>query len=419
MSLNRPKDPRSITIREFSYELPTDRIARYPLSERDASKLLVFSNGSIYDRVFSELPSILKSGDRMVFNETKVIHARLLFTKDTGAVIELLCLEPLDHPDTAVALQRKNECRWKVMIGNLKRWKDLSLRMVIAMTTGETVLTAEKISPDQVRFTWTGDHTFSEIIEQAGRLPIPPYLERDADTSDETTYQTVYARNEGSVAAPTAGLHFTQDVLQLLEERGIGRTNLTLHVGAGTFRPVKADSMGEHAMHEEKIVVEKSALEQLRDFLLQRETLISDSSSEQSRLVAVGTTSLRTLESLYWLGVAETSGNRSRNLSQWFPYDYKGDYVTAAQAISALTRSLESEGSSRMVASTGLLIAPGYRFRMADALVTNFHQPDSTLLLLVAAFIGEDWKNVYRHALENAYRFLSYGDSSLLFRKDQ
>jgi S-adenosylmethionine:tRNA ribosyltransferase-isomerase len=416
MSIQLPKDPRSITMREFSYELPAERIARYPLKDRDASKLLVYENGTISDRTFSELPSLLLPGDRIVFNETKVIHARLLFTKGTGAVIELLCLEPLDHPDPAVALQQKNECTWSVMIGNLKRWKDGCLELTIRMTEGESILKAEKLSAEHVKFTWSGDYPFSEIIEQAGKLPIPPYLDRDAEASDETAYQTVYARNEGSVAAPTAGLHFTQNVLDALADRGIERTNLTLHVGAGTFRPVKSESVGGHSMHEERIVVEKGALAQLRDFLQHRE---KSTESTPPRLVAVGTTSLRTLESLYWLGVSRSSGNPSLQLPQWFAYDYEGGDVTPSRALTALLLSLENAGSDRLVAATSLLIAPGYRFRMADVLVTNFHQPDSTLLLLIAAFVGQNWRNVYHHALDNGYRFLSYGDSSLLFRKDQ
>lgn len=412
------QDPRDISILDFTYELPDHRIARFPLDQRDASKLLVYDNGSIADTTFNRLPEFLRAGDKMVFNETKVIHARLLFHKPTGGAVEVFCLEPSDRTDPAIALLQTGESVWHAMIGNLKRWKDRLLEMHVVINDTPVCLQAERLQDNDgghlVRFRWNSGHTFSEIIDAAGNLPIPPYLKREAEPADESTYQTVYARHEGSVAAPTAGLHFTTQVMQALSEKDVTASYVTLHVGAGTFKPVKADTMAGHQMHREQIVVDTGTLQDLHAFFSRRE---ASAARGHERLIAVGTTSLRTLESLYWMGCMLVNGDENPAVDQWTPYDYSGKSVSTTVALEALVTRLKGSGNERLVTSTSLLIGPGYEFRLADALLTNFHQPGSTLLLLVGAFIGDDWKKVYRHALDNDYRFLSYGDSSLLFRK--
>jgi S-adenosylmethionine:tRNA ribosyltransferase-isomerase len=403
-------DPKEIRSELYTYELPDERIAKYPLEQRDASRLLVYQDGKTIDQHFTDLPAWLEPGDLLVFNRTKVIHARLLFEKPTGGIIEIFCLEPFDQPDPAIALQQRGSAVWKVLVGNLKRWKEPILRMENAEDPDGSVLEAELAGKQDetllVKFTWKQDKTFAEMIEAFGRLPIPPYLDRDAEESDELRYQTVYADREGSVAAPTAGLHFTTDVFDALEQRGVKTSFVTLHVGAGTFRPLKAETVGGHVMHEERIVIDRITIDGLIGQL-----------QTGGRIVAVGTTSLRTLESLYWLGTAALNGGNISFVDQWDPYLSLKQEVTAVEALESLLDRLQASGKEQLEATTRMIIVPGYAFRLVDALVTNFHQPSSTLLLLVAAFTGPVWKDIYAHALQQDYRFLSYGDSSLLFGK--
>ncbi|MFM7216539.1 MAG: S-adenosylmethionine:tRNA ribosyltransferase-isomerase [Bacteroidota bacterium] len=402
-------DPKEIRSADYTYALPDERIARFPLEERDASKLLVYEQGSMNDLRFTDLPSRLESGDLLVFNRTKVIHARLLFQRPTGSIIEIFCLEPHDQPDPALALQQRGASVWKVLVGNLKRWKEPTLQMNCGEGASSIRLTAELTGKLEdallVRFSWNEDKTFAEVIESCGRLPIPPYLGRDAEASDELRYQTVYADREGSVAAPTAGLHFTQRIFDELRLRNIQQSFVTLHVGAGTFRPLKSETVGEHAMHDERIVIDKKNIETLLQQV-----------RHGKRIVAVGTTSLRTLESLYWLGVSCRKGNFKAFVDQWDPYTSPMTETSTSEALSSLLDYLNEEKKDELHATTRMIIVPGYRFRLVDAIITNFHQPSSTLLLLVAAFVGPDWKEIYRHALNQGYRFLSYGDSSLLTR---
>lgn len=410
------KDPRSIAIRDYTYTLPDERIAKYPLAERDSSKLLVYQSGNITDDHFFNLPDRLNEGDLVVFNETKVIHARLIFRKATGSTIEILCLEPNDIPEPAVALQQIGKCEWKVMIGNRKRWKESFQEMLINAGEKNFRLKAEIVGDENtsavVRFSWDAAISFAEVIELAGKIPLPPYFDREPEREDEERYQTVYAKYEGSVAAPTAGLHFTARVLDALLSKNINLSYVTLHVGAGTFRPVKAEVMAGHDMHEERIVVSAGMIEKLIDVFRQRK-------SSGKKIVAVGTTSMRTLESLYWLGVKlhlQHDENKNLALEQWFPYENHECELSQEVALRALLNHLNKNNLQNLIATTGILIAPGYEFKIVDTLITNFHQPDSTLLLLVAAFVGEDWRKIYDHALANNYRFLSYGDSSLLLR---
>ncbi|MFM9051026.1 MAG: S-adenosylmethionine:tRNA ribosyltransferase-isomerase [Bacteroidota bacterium] len=402
-------DPRNIRSEDFTYELPCERIAKFPLEQRDASKLLCYRNGEIEDLAFSDLAAKLEHGDLLVFNRTKVIHARLLFEKPTGGVIEIFCLEPHDEPDPAIALQLKGTAVWRVLVGNLKRWKDPVLRMhdphAGAEYGLEAILAGNADDSLLVRFSWNQDKTFAELIERYGRLPIPPYLGRDAEASDELRYQTVYADREGSVAAPTAGLHFTESVFDSLEKAGVSRTFVTLHVGAGTFKPLKSETIGGHLMHEERIDVDLETIS----------TLIRQIRSKK-RIIAVGTTSMRTLESLYWLGVSVIKGEVTGLVDQWTAYDSKGENISALDALESLELQLVRTDQEQLHATTRIIIVPGYEFKMVDGLVTNFHQPSSTLLLLVGALVGDDWKKIYNHALTNGYRFLSYGDSSLLIK---
>lgn len=414
-------DPRHIAIRDYSYSLPDDRIANYPLEERDASKLLVYREGSIHDTTFLSLPEFLSSGDLLVFNETKVIHARLIFKKPTGSTIEILCLEPHDMPDPAVALRQQGSCTWKVMIGNRKRWKEAYQELMVDKGDGSSfalraTIYGEETTGPLVQFSWEENITFAEVIELAGKIPLPPYFKREPETSDEERYQTVYARHDGSVAAPTAGLHFTPRVLDALAKKNIDTTFVTLHVGAGTFRPVKSELLEDHVMHEERIVVSRTSILRLLRILEEKNDRPADVTG---KIVAVGTTSMRTLESLYWMGVkllSQEELDKPLTIDQWYPYEKRESAIPPAIALNAIADYLAEHQLSQLVATTGIIIAPGYTFRMVDVLITNFHQPDSTLLLLVAAFTGPDWRRIYDHALANAYRFLSYGDSSVLFR---
>lgn len=404
-----PPDPRQLSIHDFTYQLPPERIAPEPLPNRDQSKLLLYQQGSIADRQFQELPALLPAGSLLVFNDTKVVRARLFARRPTGGMVELFCLEPV-APYQAIepAMQQTGSCVWKCLVGNGRRWKEGPVTLEFEALGQPALLTAERVEQHDgyalIRFSWEpAVLPFAEVLHGAGHLPLPPYLNRADTDVDAVRYQTVYAAHEGAVAAPTAGLHFSEAVLAELTERQISAARVTLHVGAGTFQPVKAEHMAAHAMHGEPISVTAATLRQLLAHLPQP-------------IIPVGTTSLRTLESLYWLGarlVQHPDAEPIWHVSQWQPYEEQRE-IPVEDALTALLRQLETTGSDTLHATTQLLIAPGYRFRLVRGLITNFHQPESTLLLLVAALLGPGWQQVYQHALENNYRFLSYGDSSLL-----
>lgn len=400
------KDYANIRIADFTYDLPPERIAKYPLPERDSSRLLVWDGHGISDRVFRELPLLADRDAVMVFNNTRVIRARLIFLKESGAMIEVFCLEPHLPAEFSLNLASGGPVEWKCLIGNLKRWKQGTLESRFVHSGREYILTAEKIKTAGdafiVRFTWNETHfSFADILEIMGHMPIPPYLGRDDEESDKSAYQTTYARISGSVAAPTAGLHFTPSVMKALEQNGIDHAEVTLHVSAGTFRPVKAELIGDHMMHSEHFFVSREVLERLRE----------------RKITAVGTTAVRTLESLYWLGLSSAEGKwpaaGTPSVAQWEPYEREADTDPAA-AIDSLLSVMKRQGLDVLEARTDIIIVPGYRFRMVNSMLTNFHQPNSTLLLLVAAFAGDAWREIYDHALSSGYRFLSYGDSMLL-----
>lgn len=398
------EDIKNIRIEDYTYDLPDERIAKFPLPERDASKLLIYDEGQIKDTLFPEVRNILQTGQVLVFNNTRVIHARIFFQKTTGANIEVFCLEPSAPADYAQNFAARKTCEWHCMVGNLKKWKDRQIASKFECQGQECVLTAEKTEQQEgevcVRFSWNLDISFSEVLEHCGHLPIPPYLNRESEESDEIRYQTVYSKEEGSVAAPTAGLHFSKNILDSLKKEGIIIEELTLHVGAGTFRPVKAEKIGGHDMHTEHIVIPHQLVSRLRD--------------KNNEVIAVGTTSVRTLESLYWIGVKRLEGIADfYSVGQWDAYSLPNHY-SLQESMNALGEWFEQSGQETLKAQTTIIIVPGYKFRVIDAMFTNFHQPQSTLLLLVAAAIGKDWIKVYDHAMKNNFRFLSYGDSSLL-----
>lgn len=385
---------------EFIYELPAERIATRPLAERDASKLLVF-DGTVKDHIFSEIPELLPTHSQLIFNNTKVIKARLRFTKTEGAKpIEVFCLNPYDQ-SVEDAMEARKNLRFECMVGNLKRWKDHPLHLELA---NDLILTAHKGERSGqgfiIDFSWTGAYTFSEVLNIAGHIPLPPYMNRDAEEVDLERYQTVYAANNGSVAAPTAGLHFTPKVLDRLERLGHQRLELTLHVGAGTFKPLGDGDISAHEMHAEEIILSK---EWLNNYL-----------NHSGEKFAVGTTSLRTLESCHWIGVKLLTSDTLENLGQFDAYDLD-QKVSTREAYQALLDHLEEYGIGSIALQTQLMIRPGYNMKSVQGIITNFHQPGSTLLLLVSAGIGQRWKDIYEHALTNDYRFLSYGDSSLLY----
>lgn len=402
-------DNKSIRIADYDYPLPDERIAKYPLAERDASKLLHYQGGSISETVFRNLPTLLPQGTLMVFNNTRVIRARLHFRKATGAQIEVFCLEPHTPADYEQSFAARGSASWTCLVGNLKRWHEGTLEQTLNVGGHEVRLTAERLglsgTGHEVRFRWDDDSlTFAELLDAAGALPIPPYLNRQTEERDLVTYQTVYSRIKGSVAAPTAGLHFTPQVLADIDAAGIGREEVTLHVGAGTFKPVKSETIGGHEMHSEQFAVRRTTVERLL--------------AHGATCTAVGTTSVRTLESLYFLGCMvndcpDTDPSALR-VGQWQPYER--DYTLSGEAsLSALLRYMEAHDLDVLHAPTQIIIVPGYRFRIVSRMLTNFHQPQSTLLLLVSAFVGENrWRDIYRYALDNGFRFLSYGDSSLL-----
>ena len=400
------KNIQEIAIAEYDYPLPDERIAKYPLAERDTSKLLLYKGGDIREEKFVNLPSFIPQGALMVFNNTRVIQARLRFRKETGAQIEVFCLEPEQPADYQLMFQETKECVWQCLVGNSSRWKSGVLSQVIEIDGVQVTLSVERVSSaavNLVRFFWDGGFTFAQLLEAAGELPIPPYLNRKTEESDMNTYQTVYSKVKGSVAAPTAGLHFTPAVLAALDAAGVQRGEVTLHVGAGTFKPVKSELIADHEMHEEYIEVQRGLIERII--------------AAGGAAVAVGTTSVRTLESLYFLGekVSENPAIEESELcvGQWEPYN-REHTLSTVEALTALLQWLDAKGLDRVHSHTRIMIAPGYTFRIVKAIVTNFHQPKSTLLLLVSAFIGGNWRKVYDFALENGFRFLSYGDSSLL-----
>lgn len=398
---------KDILIESYNYDLPHEKIAEHPLASRDASKLLVY-NGSIQDHTFAQLPDFLPLSSTLVLNNTKVIEARLFFHKETGARIEIFCLEPYEPRDVAISMAQTGSVQWLCLIGGASKWKKGQvLYKKVTIGGEEVVLSATYIHKETdsfiIEFDWNGDHSFAEVLHHTGAIPLPPYIKRKAEEEDSSRYQTIFAEHEGSVAAPTAALHFTQNVFSRLAEKHILPHYVTLHVGAGTFKPVKSDTIGEHAMHAESFSVSAPTLKALID---------------AETIVAVGTTSLRTLESLHWLGIKLLEGKTDLTLEQWEAYDLAEKGIPYKESLTTLLRYLEQSGQQQLVCRTSLIIVPGYPFQSAKALVTNFHQPRSTLLLLVAAFIGEDWKKVYDHALRNNYRFLSYGDSNLLWRKD-
>ena len=394
-------------IDEFDYPLTDERIAKYPLPQRDTSKLLLYRNHAISEDVFYNIDKYLPAGSLLVYNNTKVIQARLVFHKATGARIEIFCLEPLSPHDHALALGSTNGCTWKCLVGNLKKWKNNEISREIDVNGKPYRLVAERISTNgnthEIRFSWEhADVSFAEILDAAGELPIPPYLNRPTEEQDKVTYQTVYSRIKGSVAAPTAGLHFTENVLEKLRKQHVFTEEITLHVGAGTFQPVKTSDANEHTMHTEIIAVPRKAIEHICRNL--------------GHIVAVGTTSVRTLESLYYIGadIQSCSPDTTPFVSQFRPYE-REDELSVKQALQNILDYLTATGQDTLHAETQIMIKPGYRFRLVDAMITNFHQPKSTLLLLVSAFVGEDWKKIYDYALAHDFRFLSYGDSSLLF----
>lgn len=398
--------PRDLAIDDFTYELPEARIAQQPLAERDASKVLVFRDEAISDHVFRELPDLLPAGSMLVLNDTRVVNARLLFQYATGARIEVFCLEPADGRPVEQAFRERGAATWNATVGNSKRWKAGER---LSLNVDGVALHAERTQQNVVHFQWTpADFSFAEVLHRMGHVPLPPYMKRPDAEADKERYNTVFAQHQGSVAAPTASLHFSPAVIHGLKSAGVATTALTLHVGAGTFLPVKSELMADHAMHSEQLRVPLTALEQLR------------AQVGKGPVVAVGTTALRTLESIYWHGVMILQGRAGAELAidQWEPYAHEyAALPTLQDALDAVIDAVRVSDEQRLTGSTRLLIAPGYTIRTCDALITNFHQPNSTLLLLVAAFIGPNWREVYDHALARDYRFLSYGDASLLWRK--
>lgn len=398
-----------IRIEDYNYPLPDERIAKYPLNERDASKLLVYSEGNVSTKAFKDIADYLPNGSLMVFNDTKVVPARLHFQRSTGAHIEIFCLEPIDPEEYVMMFAVTGCCRWKCIVGNVKRWKNDTLSLYNPMNDSEIEhmgLKADLVERDGetsiVQFTWENGEPFSRVLEVCGSIPIPPYLNRGTEDIDLERYQTLYARFRGSVAAPTAGLHFTDRVLESIKEKGIETDTVCLHVGAGTFLPVKSSLVSEHTMHREPFVVTLSFLESLLN--------------RRGKVVAVGTTSVRTLESLYYVGAKCIETGMPQDVEQWDPYEKEYSY-TLEETLTALISYMRDNGMDSIQTGTRIIIVPGYRFKVVDVLVTNFHQPQSTLLLLISAFVGGDWKTIYDHALNDGFRFLSYGDSSLLFRR--
>ena len=398
---------KDIHIDDFNYELPDSRIAKYPLQERDKSKLLVWKNGRITESLFQNISEFIPENALLVFNNTKVIQARMIFRKETGASIEIFCLEPQEPSDYAQAFAQTQSCTWLCLVGNSKRWKKGKLGYTMHGTRCTVEKTGSYGETHLIRFEWDNpDWTFADVLEKFGELPIPPYLNRKTEASDKETYQTIYSKIKGSVAAPTAGLHFTEAVFQSLQAKKIGREELTLHVGAGTFKPVKSKTLAEHEMHSEWFSVKKSTIEQLI--------------KKEGQIIAVGTTSVRTLESLYYLGLILEKHPEAKpeelTIGQWAPYPENENLpaLRASGALKNLLNFMERNRLESLVTHTQIMIAPSYSFKIVNGMITNFHQPKSTLLLLISAFAGGKWREIYDYALANNFRFLSYGDSSLL-----
>ena len=400
---------KEIHISEYNYELPDERIAKFPMAERDHSKLLVYNKGQVGEDIFYNLPSHLPQGALMVYNNTKVIQARLHFRKDTGALIEIFLLEPAEPADYEQMFQQSERCSWLCLVGNQKKWKEGALTREIDVKGVKVVISAtrrgEHGTSQWIDFQWSGGVSFAEILDVMGELPIPPYLNRETQESDKTTYQTVYSKIKGSVAAPTAGLHFTDRVLKDIDAHGIEREEVTLHVGAGTFKPVKSNTIGEHSMHTEYIAVRRHTLERLL--------------AHNGEAIAVGTTSVRTLESLYYMGLKVMQNpdikEEELHVNQWEPYEeVRGEKLEVKEVLQALLDWMIRHELTVLHSSTQIIIAPGYEYHIVKMLITNFHQPQSTLLLLVSAFVKGDWHKIYDYALSHDFRFLSYGDSSLL-----
>lgn len=404
-------NPRDISIQQFTYDLPKEKIALHPLPERDASKLLVYKNGEITEDLYKNISDYLSSGSLLIFNDSKVINARILFKNAAAATIEIFCLEPLEQiNEYSSVMTSTGPVKWKCLVGGAAKWKENKLQKKIIIDNKELLLEAlmiEKINDEFViEFSWNSpQYNFGQVIESAGNVPLPPYIKRNAEVNDTTRYQTIYASIEGSVAAPTAGLHFTETVFEKLNNKKIEKDFVTLHVSAGTFKPVKSSSMDGHEMHPEWIDI---SIETIRNIFKHKE-----------KIIAVGTTSLRTIETLYWIGVKISFDPTIKDLhiDQWELYEepMKNFQGTINEALQSLIHWMEGNQIQRIFTYTKLLIVPGYKFKIAKAIVTNFHQPQSTLLLLVAAAIGDDWKKIYNYALEHDYRFLSYGDGNLIF----
>ncbi|MBQ2363877.1 MAG: S-adenosylmethionine:tRNA ribosyltransferase-isomerase [Bacteroidaceae bacterium] len=405
-------EPKHIQIKDYNYPLPDERIAKFPLAERDTSKLLVYQQGNISQDHFRSLPDYLPQGALMIFNNTRVVRARLHFRKSTptqnenslGALIEIFILEPALPVEYQENFLSRGKCSWYCMVGNLKKWKTGALHQEICIGQERVTLSASRVgthgTSHEIEFSWNSNHTWAEVLEATGELPIPPYLNRNTEQSDLTTYQTVYSKIKGSVAAPTAGLHFTPEVLSALDAHGIDREEVTLHVGAGTFKPVKSEEIGDHDMHTEHIAVRRETIEKLIRY--------------EGKAIAVGTTSVRTLESLYYMGILAMQGKEDLHVEQWMPYESDTKGIDTCQALSALLEYMDKRNIDVLHSSTQIIIAPGYDFHIVRVMITNFHQPQSTLLLLVSAFVKGDWHSIYDYALANDFRFLSYGDSSIL-----
>ncbi|WP_240686681.1 S-adenosylmethionine:tRNA ribosyltransferase-isomerase [Algoriphagus formosus] len=398
---------QKVNLQEYEYTLPEERIAKYPLEKRDSSKLLHYQSGKISHNHFFDLPDFLDKGTLLVYNDTKVIPARLIFQRETGARIEIFLLNPV-QPTTVIPeiMLSTQPVTWQTMIGNAKKWKsDEILKGMIEIQGHKVVLEARLVDKENkwVEFNWNSESVpFVDIVESSGEVPLPPYLNRKAEESDKDRYQTVYSEKEGAVAAPTAGLHFTEEVFEKLRKKGIEEAQVTLHVSAGTFQPIKVDDVTAHPMHSEQIHLQKSTIEKLLN--------------QQGSIVAVGTTSVRTLESLYWYGVQllENKGTAFK-VAKLIPYDSRESLPSKNEALQAVLNQMEAEGKVEIMGETEIFIFPGYQFQMIDGLITNFHQPGTTLMLLIGSLIGDDWKKIYQEALDNDYRFLSYGDSSLLW----
>ena len=398
-------NPQSIAIADFDYPLPDDRIAKFPLERRDQSKLLVYRGGNIEESRFDHVPELLPPDTLLIFNNTKVIHARLFFRKPTGSTIEVFCLEPFQMP-VALSFEQRGHCTWNCFIGNNKKWKEGSLSRQLDIHGQSVTLTATRRKAVGnawiVDFDWDGGLSFAELIDQAGVIPLPPYLHREAVSSDNERYQTVYALHQGSVAAPTAGLHFSPEVFEALRQKGIATDFITLHVGAGTFKPVSTPTIGEHEMHVEKIEISRSNIKCILNHL-------------GHTVIPVGTTTVRTIESVYWFGVKLSRNAKldAMHVMQWDPYELESLSVSTEHAYKNVLQWMEEQGIEQLEGDTQLMIAPGYRYHVISGLITNFHQPKSTLLLLVSALVGDAWKECYRYALDHQFRFLSYGDSCL------